>query len=53
MVVGKFFNGSGLGNMLHRYIATRVRALDLGVDYGMVYIDDGAGKEQGFKGNSP
>ena len=50
MIVGKFYNGSGLGNMLFRYVATRVRALDLGVDYGMVYIDDGAGKEQGFKG---
>ena len=50
MIIGKFYNGSGLGNMLHRYIATRVRALDLGVDYRMIYIDDGAGKEQGFKG---
>lgn len=50
MIIGKFFNGSGLGNMLHRYIATRVLALDKGYDYGMVYIDDGAGKEQGFKG---
>jgi len=50
MIIGKFWNGSGLGNMLHRYIATRVRALDLGVGYGMIYIDDGAGKEQGFKG---
>ena len=50
MIVGKFFNGSGLGNMLHRYIAIRVLALDKGFDYGMVYIDDGAGKEQGFKG---
>src|SRR3990167_7878920 len=50
MIIGKFFNGSGLGNMLHRYIATRVLALDKGIDYGMIYIDDGAGKEQGFKG---
>ena len=50
MIIGKFFNGSGLGNMLHRYVATRVRAADLGVDYTMFYIDDGAGKEPGFKG---
>ena len=50
MVIGKFYNGSGLGNMLHRYVATRVLALDKGLGYGMVYIDDGAGKEQGFKG---
>lgn len=50
MVIGKFYNGSGLGNMLHRYVATRVLALDKGFDYGMVYLDDGAGKEQGFKG---
>ena len=52
MIIGKFFNGSGLGNMLHRYIATRVKALDLGVQWDMMYIDDGAGKEQGFKGKS-
>ncbi len=52
MIIGKFYNGSGLGNMLHRYVATRIKALDLGVDFGIVYIDDGAGKEQGFKGKS-
>ena len=52
MIIGKFYNGSGLGNMLHRYVATRVRALDLGVDWDMVYIDDGACKESGFKGKS-
>lgn len=52
MIIGKFWNGSGLGNMLARYVATRVRALDLGVEWGMIYIDDGAGKEPGFKGKS-
>ncbi len=52
MIIGKFFNGSGLGNMLHRYVATRVLALDKGYDWEMVYIDDGAGKEFGFKGDS-
>lgn len=50
MIIGKFYNGSGLGNMLHRYVATRVLALKRRTDYGMFYIDDGAGKEQGFKG---
>lgn len=52
MIIGKFYNGSGLGNMLHRYVATRVLALDRGYDFGMIYIDDGAGKEPGFKGKS-
>ena len=52
MILGKFYNGSGLGNMLHRYVATRVRATDLGVPFDMIYIDDGAGKEPGFKGQS-
>lgn len=52
MIIGKFYNGSGLGNMLHRYVATRVLALDKGYDFGMIYIDDGAGKEPGFKGKS-
>jgi len=35
MIVGTFHQGSGLGNQLHRYIATRVIAKDLGVDFGM------------------
>ena len=52
MIVGIFHQGSGLGNQLARYVATRVRALDLGVDFDMVYIDDGSGKETGFKGKS-
>lgn len=50
MIVGIFHQGSGLGNQLHRYVATRVRAADLDVDYGMVYNPDGSGKEEGFKG---
>lgn len=35
MISGIFHQGSGLGNQLHRYVYTRVKALDLGVDFGM------------------
>lgn len=35
MIVGTFHNGSGLGNMLHRYVMTRILAADLGVSFGM------------------
>lgn len=52
MIVGIFHQGSGLGNQLHRYVATRVRAADLGVDWEMIYNQDGSGKEEGFKGKS-
>lgn len=52
MIIGIFHQGSGLGNQLHRYVATRVKAADLSVDWGMMYIQDGSGKEEGFKGNS-
>ena len=52
MIVGIFHQGSGLGNQLHRYVATRVRAADLGVEWGMLYNPDGSGKEEGFKGKS-
>lgn len=51
MIVGIFHQGSGLGNQLHRYVATRVRAADLGVDWAMLYNPDGSGKEVGFKGS--
>lgn len=51
MITGIFHQGSGLGNQLHRYVATRVRATDLGVDWEMVYNPDGSGKQDGFKGN--
>lgn len=50
MIVGIFHQGSGLGNQLHRYVATRVKAADLSVDYFMMYNPDGSGKEVGFKG---
>ena len=52
MIIGFFHQGSGLGNQLARLVATRVRALDLGVDWGMMYNPDGSEKEKGFKGSS-
>lgn len=39
MIEGIFHQGSGLGNQLHRYIATRVLALDKEYDFGMINPD--------------
>lgn len=39
MVAGIFHQGSGLGNQLHRYVATRVLAEDKGYDFGMFGSD--------------
>lgn len=50
MIYGYLHQGSGLGNQLHRYIATRVKALDLGTNWKMIYNPDGSGKTGGFKG---
>lgn len=36
MIAGIFHQGSGLGNQLHRYVGTRVLALDRGEKHGMV-----------------
>ena len=36
MIVGYFHGGSGLGNQLFRYVATRVLALDKGYHFGMM-----------------
>lgn len=36
MIAGIFHEGSGLGNQLHRYVMTRVLALDKGFDFGMM-----------------
>jgi hypothetical protein len=36
MIAGIFHNGSGLGNQLHRYVMTRVLAMDKGFDWGMI-----------------
>lgn len=35
MIAGIFHEGSGLGNQLHRYVATRVRATEVGCRFGM------------------
>ena len=43
MIAGIIHNGSGLGNQLHRYIMTRVLAMDKNLDWGFI------GKEN-FKG---
>ena len=45
MIIGIIHKGSGLGDQLFSYIATRVKALELGVDFGFV------GKEF-FKGGT-
>lgn len=45
MISGIFHPGSGLGNMLHRYVATRVLADDKGFEFGMI-------NPEGFKGSS-
>lgn len=37
MVAGIFHQGSGLGNQLHRYVATRVLAEDKGYEWGMLF----------------
>ena len=59
MIAGIFHEGSGLGNQLHRYVATRVLTLDKGYSFGMVApgnfkgasfinIDMGGDLEKGF-----
>lgn len=52
MIAGIFYQSSGLGNQLHRYVATRVLAEDKGYDWGMFYYENDARKEAGFKGSS-
>src|SRR3990167_6024173 len=49
MIYGYTHQGSGAGNQLFRYIATRIKALDLGVDWRMIYNPDSSGKPEGFK----
>lgn len=44
MISGIFHKGSGLGNQLHRYVATRVLALDKGYEWGMINAEDFKGK---------
>lgn len=45
MIVGYFHKGSGLGNQLHRYVATRVLAEDKGYAFSML-------NPENFKGTS-
>lgn len=45
MIVGIFHRGSGLGNQLFRYVATRVLAQDKGYEFGMI-------NPKGFLGSS-
>ena len=45
MIHGLIHPGSGLGNQLHRYVATRVLALDKGYDFGMVAPELFKGKD--------
>lgn len=49
MIYGLLNQGSGVGNQLHRYIALRIKALQLGVDYNLIWVPDGSGKDEGFK----
>lgn len=37
MIAGIFHQGSGIGNQLHRYVATRVLAADKGYEWGMAF----------------
>jgi hypothetical protein len=36
MIAGIFHEGSGIGNQLHRFVMTRVLALDKGLEWGMI-----------------
>ena len=45
MISGIFHQGSGLGNQLFRYIATRVLALDKGYDFSMIASENFKGKD--------
>lgn len=54
MIAGIFYQGSGLGNQLHRYVATRVLALDKGYEWGMVHRQNFKGRDfmnMGLGGN--
>lgn len=45
MIASIFHQGSGLGNQLHRYIATRCIAKDKGYNFGMFYPENFKGKD--------
>lgn len=40
MLASIFHQGSGLGNQLHRYVMTRVLALDKGFEFGMIFPEN-------------
>ncbi len=45
MIAGIFHEGSGLGNQLHRYVMTRVLAMDKGLEFGMIFPENFKGKD--------
>lgn len=45
MIAGIFHQGSGLGNQLHRYVMTRVLALDKGYEFGILQTNNFKGKD--------
>ena len=49
MIYGFLNQGSGVGNQLHRYIALRIKALQLNTDYRLLWVGDNSGKLTGFK----
>ena len=52
MIAGIFYQSSGLGNQLARYVATRVLALDKEYKFAMLYKGNDPNKDDGFKGKS-
>ncbi len=45
MIAGHLYDGSGLGNQLHRYVMTRVLALDNKCEFGMINPEKFKGKD--------
>ena len=43
MIVGQIHQGSGVGNQLHRYVMTRVKALELNTTYGFKGVENWKG----------
>lgn len=49
MIYGYLHQGSGMGNQLHRYVATRIKAMQLHTDWRLIWNPDNSGKPEGFK----
>ena len=49
MIYGYLHQGSGVGNQLHRMVATRIKAIKLGTDWKMIWNPDNSGKVDKFK----